>query len=80
MNVFIKMPKILENVEEKIIEEAEGILLNEGYSALSLRKLAKKSHIAVGTIYNYFKDKNSNRRSHYGQRLDGYVEGDRKSM
>ena len=49
------MPKILENVKEKLIRNARKQLLEE--RRLSLRELAKLSGIATGTIYNYFSDK-----------------------
>ena len=53
------MPKIIEELREKILAAARKRLLLEGYSALSLRGIAQDCSIAVGTIYNYFKDKNT---------------------
>lgn len=51
------MPKLIENLKEKYIETGKQILMSEGYKALTLRMVAKKCDVALGTIYNYFKNK-----------------------
>lgn len=51
------MPKIIVGVRENILENTKQQLFEEGYANISLRKIAKNCHIAVGTIYNYFPDK-----------------------
>jgi len=51
------MPKILANQREVFLENARRILAEEGYSALSIRYLAKESGVATGTLYNYFHSK-----------------------
>lgn len=51
------MPKLLEGIREKIIEEAKSELLTTGYNSLHVRSIAKKVGIASGTIYNYFSSK-----------------------
>ncbi len=51
------MPKLLEGIREKIIEEAKSELLSTGYNSLHVRSIAKKVGIASGTIYNYFPSK-----------------------
>ena len=51
------MPKIIVGVRENILENTKRQLFEEGYANISLRKIAKNCHIAVGTIYNYFPDK-----------------------
>lgn len=48
--------KILDG-KKKLIEEAKTILVNEGYKKLSIRKLALKCGIGIGTFYNYFSSK-----------------------
>ncbi|MBD5457178.1 MAG: TetR/AcrR family transcriptional regulator, partial [Lachnospiraceae bacterium] len=53
------MPKIIQELREKILAASRTRLLTEGYAALSLRGIAQDCSIAVGTIYNYFKDKNT---------------------
>lgn len=51
------LPRIIENPRELILNEAKKILENEGYSQVSIRRVAKECDIAVGTIYNYFPSK-----------------------
>lgn len=51
------MPKQLDNLELKIVNAGRKLLFSEGYSAFSMRKVAKDCDIAVGTIYNYFSNK-----------------------
>ena len=53
------MPKKLIDLERKIIAVAKEIIATEGYEALSMRSIAQKSKVAVGTIYNYYPDKNA---------------------
>lgn len=51
------MPKILDQMRDKILECAKNRLFEEGVNNFSLRDIAKDCDIAVGTIYNYFKSK-----------------------
>lgn len=51
------MPKIIDEARKKILQCAKRKMLDEGYNALSLRSVAKECGIAVGTIYNYFDNK-----------------------
>lgn len=51
------MPKIIGEVNEKILTCAKRKMFEEGYNGLSLRSVAKECQIAVGTIYNYFESK-----------------------
>lgn len=53
------MPKIIDEARERILATARRRLLTEGYGGLTLRSVAGECSIAVGTIYNYFKDKNT---------------------
>ena len=48
------MPKIIENLEAKLLEEAGKQIEQDGYSALTMRSVAKGCGIGVGTVYNYF--------------------------
>ena len=56
MNVFIKedegMPKIIEDVENRILRAARERLLGGDLSSFSARGIAEDCGIAVGTIYN----------------------------
>lgn len=51
------MPRIIDNPKGLILKEAKRILYREGYTSISIRKIAKECDIGVGTIYNYFPTK-----------------------
>lgn len=51
------MPKIIKDIEGKLLSIAKDIILQEGYDKLSMRRVAAECGIAVGTIYNYFPNK-----------------------
>ncbi|WP_300381560.1 TetR/AcrR family transcriptional regulator [Clostridium sp.] len=51
------MPKILVNPREKILTEAYTLLKEQGYESFSMRELASRSDIGIGTVYNYFTNK-----------------------
>jgi AcrR family transcriptional regulator len=53
------MPKIIENVKEKLILEGRKALLEKNYKELNIREVAKNCGIAIGTFYNYFPNKES---------------------
>lgn len=42
---------------ESILESSKQLAISEGLSALNMRRVAKESGIAVGTVYNYFPTK-----------------------
>ena len=51
------MPKLLDNIREKAVEQAREVLTSQGYKALTMRDIAGRCGIAVGTLYNYFPSK-----------------------
>ena len=53
------MPKIIEDVKNRILRAARERLLGGDLSSFSARGIAEDCGIAVGTIYNYYRDKES---------------------
>lgn len=51
------MPKIIENLREKILEEAKRQVEAQGYGATTIRSIAAACGVGVGTVYNYFDSK-----------------------
>lgn len=52
------MNKHPEDLNQLILRTANQILLKEGYAKLTMRNVARKSEIALGSIYNYYPSKN----------------------
>lgn len=51
------MPKIIENLREKLLAEAKRQVMEDGYSAMTIRSVASACGVGVGTVYNYFSSK-----------------------
>ena len=51
------MPKIIENIREKLLEEAKRQVSELGYSAMTIRSVATACGVGTGTVYNYFPSK-----------------------
>lgn len=51
------MPKIIENLETRLMEEAKRQLEASGYGNLTIRNIASACGVGVGTVYNYFPSK-----------------------
>ena len=51
------MPKILEDLRARLIEEAGRQLRTHGYRATTIRSVAQACSVATGTVYNYFSSK-----------------------
>ena len=51
------MPKIIENLESRLVEEAKRQIEKSGYQAVTIRSVAKGCGVGVGTVYNYFSSK-----------------------
>jgi AcrR family transcriptional regulator len=51
---IIGMPKLLEDVQNRILDTVKNHVAEEGWNALNVRALAAECGIALGTVYNYF--------------------------
>ena len=51
------MPKILKDPEKNILKIAKYHLLDQGIKTLNMREIAKDAEVSVGTLYNYFPNK-----------------------
>ncbi|MBQ8519744.1 MAG: TetR/AcrR family transcriptional regulator [Agathobacter sp.] len=51
------MPKIIENIREKLLTEAKRQVIENGYSAMTIRSVATACGVGTGTVYNYFPSK-----------------------
>ncbi len=51
------MPKIIENIKEKLMIEAKRQVIENGYSSMTIRSVAKACGVGTGTVYNYFSSK-----------------------
>ena len=51
------MPKIIENLKERLLAEAKQQLIQGGYESVTIRSIAKGCGVGVGTVYNYFPSK-----------------------
>ena len=51
------MPKIIENLKDRLIAEAKRQIEEAGYGAVTIRSVASSCGVGVGTVYNYFPSK-----------------------
>ncbi|PAB56903.1 TetR/AcrR family transcriptional regulator [Anaeromicrobium sediminis] len=51
------MPKVIKDIDKKILTTAEELFKEKGYENVDMRFIAKTTGIAVGTLYNYYKNK-----------------------
>ena len=51
------MPKIIENLREQLLEEAQKQIAERGYAKTTVRSVSKACGVGVGTVYNYFESK-----------------------
>ncbi len=53
------MPKIIENLDVKLMEEARKQIAESGYGNVTIRSIAAACGVGVGTVYNYFPSKDA---------------------
>ena len=53
------MPKIMMHLQEQILLQAEKTLQQDGPAAVTIRNIASQCGIAIGTIYNYYPNKDA---------------------
>lgn len=53
------MPKIIENLPQRLLDEARAQCEELGYSAMTIRSVAKSCGVGVGTVYNYYPSKDA---------------------
>lgn len=53
------MPKIIENLPQRLMEEARRQTEELGYSAMTIRSVARSCGVGVGTVYNYYPSKDA---------------------
>ncbi len=51
------MPKIIENLPQRLLEEAHRQIEESGFAAMTIRSVAKGCGVGVGTVYNYYPSK-----------------------
>lgn len=51
------MPKIIENIREKLLAEARKQIEERGYKETTVRSVAGALGLGLGTLYNYFESK-----------------------
>lgn len=53
------MPKQIENLRQRLLDEARDQIRKLGYGSVSIRSIAKGCGVGVGTVYNYFPSKDA---------------------
>lgn len=51
------MPKIIENLPQRLLEEARRQIEESSFAAMTIRSVAKGCGVGVGTVYNYYPSK-----------------------
>ena len=51
------MPKIIENLRDQLLMEAQKQIAERGYANTTIRSVAQACGVGVGTVYNYFESK-----------------------
>lgn len=68
------MPKIIENLKDRLLAEAKQQLAQGGYESVTIRSIAKGCGVGVGTVYNYFPSKEALIATHLLEDWHGCLE------
>lgn len=52
------MPKLIVNIEDRIFLSAKELFYEKGYEQVNMKEISARADIAVGTLYNYYSNKN----------------------
>ncbi len=52
------MPKLIVNIEDRIFLSAKELFYEKGYEHVNMKEISKRANISVGSLYNYFSNKN----------------------
>jgi AcrR family transcriptional regulator len=52
-----KMPKKIENIEQKILDSATNLFQSQGFDQTDMKMIAQEAGTGVGNIYNYYENK-----------------------
>lgn len=63
-----------EGAKKRILEAAERTFEEQGYSKATIRKVASKAGLSVGTIYLYYKDKEALYTALFRRQLESFSE------
>ena len=76
MNVkpSILRDRLREATSQEILTAAEAVLARQGFEAAGMAAIAREAGVSVGTLYNYFKDKNELLRALYEVRSSAMYE------
>ena len=68
------MPKIIENLKDRLLAEAKRQIDQDGYDSVTIRSIAKGCGVGVGTVYNYFPSKEALIATHLLEDWHGCLE------
>lgn len=57
--VTVRRERLKQELREEVLDAARKLFVTEGYTSVSMRKIAERVGCAPGTIYLHFKDKDS---------------------
>lgn len=68
------MSRIIENLKEKLLDEACKQIDTYGHSAMTIRSISKACGVAVGTVYNYYASKDEILEAYFFRKWNKCVE------